>query len=442
MKKRVFILLFLTLVLTCRVQVLAGEIENHQLLAEEILERPSGRGFIYEFAYLPQAYLLLEETLISDPDNYNAQGFMAEYLIQAPYLLGHHPKKAIKILENLPSFGDEEQDSLTACRLGRAYLLDGQREKALSALNEFLSIYEKNEAAKAELAKILAQVEKPFQVSFYPILPFNEVVLGAGVTAKYRQFSPNLSGSYDLSYDLFYYNLSAKYTFTLPTWAELGYFRESNSLHPGYHYQDGLKTQFTYDNGLGSYFNLALFAGEIGRGDKMKEPVNTQLATVFAASHLYDDWGKNLSYSFSATFGTVEKENYQVYRLRLPLRYHNYRGLLFLGHINQGREINMHFNNLVRGYGSDDREGVNLVLLCLERSFNLFHRSRKPFLGALQWRIFTDLGTVYNDQADFALQKSVGTGILYNTPLFDICLDLAFTEEGMEPVFAFVGKVF
>jgi len=439
MKKIVFIVLLLTLVLTCGVQVFAGETVNHQLLAEKILERHPGSGFFTELAHLPQAYLLLEEALISDPYNYNAQGLMAEYLIQASDLLGKHPKKAIKILENLPSFGNEEQDSLTTCRLGRAYHLDGQKEKALSSLNKFLSIYENNEAAKTELAKILAKEEKP--LSFYPILPFNELVLGAGVTAKYKQFSPNISGSYDLSYNLFYYNLSAKYTFTPIARAELGYFRESNSLHPGYHYRDGFRTQFTYNTGLGSYFNVALFDGEIGRGDK-KEQINTQLVTIFAESYLYDDWGKNLSCSFRATFGAVEKENYQVYRLRLPVRYHNYRGLFSLGYINQGGEINMHFSNQVRGYYSDDRQGVNFVLLCLERSFNLFPHSQKPFLGALQWRIFTDLGTVYNDKADFALQKSVGAGILYSTPLFDVCLDLAFTEKGMEPVFEFVEKVF
>ena len=81
-------------------------------------------------------------------------------------------------------------------------------------------------------------------------------------------------------------------------------------------------------------------------------------------------------------------------------------------------------------------------MLSLERSFRLFRYSQKPFLGALQWRVFTDWGTVYNDKADFSLQKSVGAGIFYNTPLFDLCLDLAFTEEGVEPVFELVGKVF
>lgn len=442
MKNNVFIILILTFVLTCSVQVYAGKTGNNQLLAEEILDKCAESGFFTKLAYLPQAYLLLEEALISDPNDYNAQGLMAEYFIQAPELLGEHPKKAIKILENLPSFGNEEQDSLTACRLGRAYYLDGQREEALSTLNKFLSIYENNEAAKTELVKILAKKEKPFQVSFYPILPFNEVVLGSGVIAKYKQISPNISASYDLSHNLFYYNLSAKYTFTPITRAELGYFRESNSLHPGYHYRDGIRTQFTYNTGLGSCFNVAFFNGEIGRGDKKKEPINTQLATIFVESYLYNDWGINLSSNLRATFGTVENENYQVYRLNLPVRYHNYRGLLSLGHINQGKKINMHFSNRVRGYRSDDRQGVNLVLLCLERNFDLFPHSQKPFLGALQWRIFTDLGTVYNEKADFALQKSVGTGLLYNTPLFDVCLDLAFTEEGMEPVFEIVSKVF
>lgn len=442
MKKIVFVLLILILVQTCGAQVFAGEAGNNQLLPEEILKKYVGSGFFLEIAYLPQAYLLLEKALISDPYNYDAQVLMAEYLIQAPELLGEHLKKAIKILENLPLFGDEELDSLTACLLARAYLLDGQREKALSVLNKFLSIYANNTAAKIELAKILAKEEKPFQVSFYPILPFNELVLGVGVTNKYKHFSSNISGSYELERNLFYYNMSASYTISPLTRFELGYFRENNPLHPGYHYRDGIRTQFTYNNCLGNSFNVALFGGEIGRGDKEKEPVNTKLVTIYTERYLYDDWGKNLSCSLRATFGTVEKENYQVYRLRLPVRYHNYRGLLSLGHIKQGKKINMHFSNRVRGYRSDDRQGLFLLLLSLERNFDLFPHSQKPFLGALQWRIFTDLGAVYNDKADFALQKSVGTGVLYNTPLFDVCLDLAFTEEGMEPVFEIVGKVF
>ncbi len=102
----------------------------------------------------------------------------------------------------------------------------------------------------------------------------------------------------------------------------------------------------------------------------------------------------------------------------------------------------MHFDNQVRGYDADERQGVILALLSLERNFRLFPYSQQPFLGALQGRIFTDLGTVYNDEADFALQKSVGAGIFYNTPLLDICLDLAFTEKGVKPVFAIRGKVF
>ena len=442
MKKVVFIVLILILVLTCGVSVLAGETGNNQLLAEGILERYSGRGFVPELAYLPQTYLILEEALISDPNDHNAQGLMAEYLIQASDLFGHHPKKAIKILENLPFAGDEELDALTACRLGRAYYLDGQREKALSTLIEFLTIYENNEAVTTELAKILAKEEQAFQVSFYPILPFDELVLGIGVTAKYKQISPNISGSYEIERNLFYYSLSGNYTISPLTWVELGYFRENNPLHPGYHYRDGIRTQFTYNNCLGSYFDVALFGGEIGRGDKEKEPVNTKLVAICAEKYLHDDWGKNLSCSFSAAFGTVEKENYQVYRLRLPARYRNYRGLLALGYINQGEAIAMHFENEVRGYRSDDRHGAILLLLSLERSFRLFRYSQKPFLGALQWRVFTDWGTVYNDKADFSLQKSVGAGIFYNTPLFDLCLDLAFTEEGVEPVFELVGKVF
>src|SRR5690606_14671547 len=99
---------------------------------------------------------------ISDPNDYNAQGLMAAYLIQASEMFGQHAKKAIKILENLPLSENEEQDALTACRLGRAYFLDGQRENAESTLNKVLSIYEDNVAVKTELARIRAKEEKPF----------------------------------------------------------------------------------------------------------------------------------------------------------------------------------------------------------------------------------------------------------------------------------------
>jgi hypothetical protein len=126
----------------------------------------------------------------------------------------------------------------------------------------------------------VAKEEKPLQVSW------------VGVTAKYKQFSSNIRGSYELERKLYYYNPSANYTITPLTWVELGYFRENNPLHPGYHYEDGIKTQFSYNNGLGSYFNVALFDGEIGRGDKEKEPVDTKLATIYAERYLFDDWGK------------------------------------------------------------------------------------------------------------------------------------------------------
>ncbi len=159
MKKNAFIVLFLISALTCGVQAFAAEAGTHQLLAEEILEKYAGSNFYTELAYLPQAYLLLEEALISAPDNYKAQELMAEYLIQASAIMGNHPKKAIRILENLPSCGDNEQDSITAHRLGRAYYLDGQREKALSALIKSLSIYGSNEAAKA--ASPLLSVSRP-----------------------------------------------------------------------------------------------------------------------------------------------------------------------------------------------------------------------------------------------------------------------------------------
>lgn len=292
MKKLNIAVLLLLLVLTCDVQIFASETKNRQFLAEEILQKYADGNLFMEFAYLPQAYLLLEEALILDPNNYHVQGLMAEYLIQASDLLGYHPKKAIKILEGIPSFGNEERDSLIICRLGRAYYLDGQREKALSILNDYLSVYEDNEAVKIELAKILADEEKSFLVSFYPILPFNDLVLGAGVTAKYNQFSPEINCSYELSHNLFYYDLSTKYFFTPLSWAELGYYRESNSIHPGYHYRDGFATQFTYDNGLGDYLSVAFFDGEIGRGDKQKEPLHTQLASISVDRNLYDDWGK------------------------------------------------------------------------------------------------------------------------------------------------------
>lgn len=442
MKKTVGLILLLALTLTSSGQAMARKTEDDQRLAEEILQTFAGSNFSTEFAYLPQAYLLLEEALIAEPGNYKAQGLMAEYLTKAPEFLGNHPKKAIKILENLPPFGNEEQDALTACRLARAYQLDHQTEKAFSTLTDFLARYENNGAVRAELAKLRTEEEKTFQLSFYPILPFNGLMLGGGLTAKYKQFSPKLGCAYDFSHQLFYYELSAGYQFTPATRTELGYYREKNFLHPGYHYWEGWKTKFGYDNGLGGTFKLTLFTGEIGRGDKKKEPLHTRLAALAAANYLYDDWGKDLRYDLGATFGTVEKEDYQIYTLKLPFRYHDYRGLLALGVINQGEAINMHFsNNLVRGYTSDGRKGVKLFLLAFERRIKLFPHSPEPFLGALQGRIFADVGAVYHDRTDFTLQKSVGPGILYNTPLFDICFDLAFTEEGIKPVFQVTEKV-
>ncbi|HEY8393027.1 MAG TPA: hypothetical protein VIL83_09930 [Capillibacterium sp.] len=440
MKKIVALFLCLTSALAYNIQASAGEAEDHLSLAEEIVNEYAGSNYAYEFALLPQAYLLLEEALIADPDDYNAQILMAEYLIKAPDFLGGHPKKAIKILENIPSFGNEELDARTACCLARAYYLDHQREKAISTLENFLSRYEKNEAARSELARIQPQEGKAFQLSLYPVLPFNGFVFGIGVTPRYKQFSTNISASYELSHKLFYYDLAAKYNFTPSAWTELSYFRGKNDLHPGYHYWDGFKTQFTYDNGLGGVFEVSFFDGEIGRGDKKKEPLSTKLASIAAENYLYDDWGKNLGYSLHATFGAVKNDGYQIYTLKLPFRYHNYQGLFSLGFINQSEEINMHFENQVRGYFSDGREGVNRVLLSLERRFSLFPSSQEPFLGALQGRIFADVGTVYNDGAGLKLQKSAGPGLLYNTPLFDLCVDLAFTEEGVKPVFQAISK--
>jgi hypothetical protein len=241
-------------------------------------------------------------------------------------------------------------------------------------LNKFLFIYENNETATTELAKLVAKEEKPLQVSW------------VGVTAKYKQFSSNIRGSYELERKLYYYNLSANYTITPLAWVELGYFRENNPLHPGT--RMGLKLSLHTIMVWAAILMWRFLMGKSGAEIKRK---NRSIPNwpQFMRRDIFLTIGENNLVAVSGRRSVMWEKNYQVYRLRMPVRYHNYHGLLSLGHINQGKKINMHFTNRVRGY-------------------------RSP--------------------------KSVGTGILYNTPLFDACLDLAFMEEGVEPVFEVVGK--
>lgn len=420
-----------------------GASEAHRLLGEALLEQNRRSGFFAAGAYLPQAFLLLEKAVILDPGNHAAQSALAEYYIEAPFGLGGNPKEAIEILENLPPAGDKHEEFISAFRLGKAYALDGQKEKAINSLEKALSIYDNSPVVLEELDRLYSEEEKKdFNVSIYPILPPLEgFVVGGGISFNLRRLSPYLSGSYDLFNDLFYYNLATRLSLSDTLTGNLGYSRRSNTYHPGYLYQEGMGAELFYHDGLRSFLALNLFRGEIVSDDK--DSVTTNSVSIIGTKPLYHSWGKTAGLYFDLTAGLVEKGDYYITNIMLPVRYNDYSGLVYLGYINQGEGINLHYTNPVRGYGSDNKEGDCTVLLTLERSFPLFPYSTKPFLGALQGVVFVDMGSVFNDHADFLLHKSAGAGLLLNMPLANIRLDLAITEElELQPVLNFQFKMF
>lgn len=413
----------------------------HSLLGGALLEQNNQNGFFVEFAYLPQAFLQLEKAVVLDPENHAVQSALAEYYIETPFLLGGHPQKAIEILKDLPPTADKHEEFLTAYRLGKAYALDGRKEEAIALLEQSLSIYSNDPLAREELAKLQAEEEKKeFRMGVYPILPPEAgFVLGAGAFVEYKGVSPYLSGSYDLSDKLFYYSLATRLRFSPTVTASLGYFRESTS-YPGYLYQEGARTWVSYHDGLRTFCSFGFFSGEIGDTDKETVTTNSVLTSV--AKPLYHGWGRTVDLNLSLTAGWVEEESYHIINVKAPVRYNDYRGLFSLGYISQGKKIDLGYTSPVRGYTTDSKEGNRTVLLSLERSFPLFPYSLKPYLGALQGVVFVDTGSLFNDRADFSLQKSAGVGLLYNTPLVNIRLDLAFTEDlAPQPLFAFEFKM-
>ena len=147
MKKVVFIVLILILVLTCGVSVLAGETGNNQLLAEGILERYSGRGFVPELAYLP-GHLIWRGFNFGLKDH--SAGLMAEYPIQASELFGHHPKRPLKSWRTCLSL--RRRTGRTHYMPRRAYYLDGQ-EKSIVYLDKIPYHLRKQRGGYDQLAR-------------------------------------------------------------------------------------------------------------------------------------------------------------------------------------------------------------------------------------------------------------------------------------------------
>ena len=52
------------------------------------------------------------------------------------------------------------------------------------------------------------------------------------------------------------------------------------------------------------------------------------------------------------------------------------------------------------------------------------------FYESFRWAVFTDQGNAFNDWKDFELQKSVGTGLRWVTPIGAIRLDIAKALDG------------
>ena len=414
-----------------------------RLLGEALLERNLRSGFFSAGAYLPEAFLLLEKAVILDPGNHAAQSALAEYYMEAPFILGGNPKKAIEILENLPPAGDKHEEFLSAFRLGKAYALDGQKEKAINSLEKALSIYDNSPVVLEKLNRLYSEEKKKgFNVSIYPILPPLEgFVVGGGISFNLRRLSPYLSGSYDLFNDLFYYNLATRLSLNDTLTGNLGYSRKSNIYHPGYLYQEGVGANFFQYYGPRAFLALNLFTGEIGRNDGIS--VTTCSVSVATQRPLYHNWGKAVSLYVDLTAGLGEEKNYYITNVMFPVRYYDYSGLIYLGYINEVEGIDLYYTNPVRGYGSNEEEGNCTVLLKLQRSFPLFPYSAKPLLGALQGAVFLDAGSVFNNREDFImLKKSAGAGLLLNTPLANIRFDLAVTEEGkLRPLFNFEFKM-
>jgi len=416
--------------------------DAHRLLGEALFEQNREDPFL-AWAYLPQAFLLLEKAAVLDRENQAAKSALAEYYIEAPFLLGGNPKKGIEVLENISSPADRHEEFSAAYRLGKAYALDGRKEEAAAFFAQALSIYDKDPQVREELAKLQEKEEKKdFRAGIYPILPPLEgFVLGGGFFVDYKGFSPYLCGSYDLLEQLFYYSLATQLTFSPTVTADAGYSRKSAFYHPGYVYQEGMGAGLYYHDGLQSFLQIDVFNGEIGGDDKA--PVTTGSVSAAAAKPLYYDWGKSVGFYLMLTAGRVAEENYYIANMELPVRYNDYRGLIALGYIDQGERTGLHYSNLVRGYESDDKEGSCVVLLRLERCFPLFLYSEKPFLGALHGAIFVDTGSLFNDRTDFLLQKSAGTGLVLDIPPAEMRLDLAVREDWrIQPVFALEFKMF
>lgn len=416
--------------------------DAHRLLGEALLEQ-NKQDFAFAWAYLPQAFLLLEKAAVLDRENRAARSALAEYYIEAPLLLGGNPKKAVAILEKLPSPGDRHEEFLTAYRLGKAYALDGRKEEAAALLAQALSIYREEPQVWGELIKIQAEEEKKhFRIGLYPILPLEKgFVLGGGVLVEYKGLSPYLHGFYDLSEQLVYYSLATRMALSPTVTADVGYFRKYASYHPGYQYREGVGAGLYWRDGLGSFWEIDVFNGKIGGYDQT--PVNTGSVSAAAAKPLYYDWGKSVGLYLTLTAGRVEEENYYIAHMELPVRYNDYRGLLTLGYIDQEKRTGLHFTNLVRGYESEGGKGSCVVLICLERGFPLFPYTDKPYLGALHGVIFADAGSLFNDRTGFHLQKSAGAGLVLHTPLVETRLDLAVREDWrVQPVFAFKVQMF
>lgn len=217
-----------------------GASEALRLLGEALVERNKNDS-AFAWAYLPQAFLLLEKAAVLDRENRVARSALAGYYLEAPLLLGGNPKKALAILENLPASEDRHEEFLAAFRLGRAYALDSRKEEAAALLTRALAIYPEDPQVREELRRLRAEEEvQNFRLSFYPILPpADGLVLDGGVMVEYGGFSPYLSGSYDLVEQLVYYSLATRLTLSPAATAEVGYFRQYASRHPGYQYREG-----------------------------------------------------------------------------------------------------------------------------------------------------------------------------------------------------------
>lgn len=421
--------------------------EPHLLLGEILWERRQ-KGFLSTVAYLPQAYLLLEKAVILNPKDHTAQSSLAEYYIEAPMILGGNPRRGIEILENLPTPGDRHEEFISAYRLGKAYALDGQKEKALASFQHSLSIYKKAPLVEEKISKLLAEEkESNFYISAFPILPLfygSGTEIGGGVSLGYKKVYSYINGSYDLANNLFYYNFSSQLVFRRDFMAEIGYYRRKDMYHPGYIYQDGLGVQLLY-YGLHNYLLLDVFKGEIGGDNDGSVPVNS--LSVALKQPFYQDWGKLVGLYMVFTTGLAGEESYSIAHVKLPLRYYDYSGLVYFGYINQGEETNFYYTNPARGYGAGEEKGNYAVLLRLERSFPLFLYSKKPFLGMLQGVVFFDIGSVADEHTlnttGLTWRKSAGAGLRARTPLMDFCLDLAVTEDlTVQPVLNFEFAMF